>query len=239
MKRFDAGFSLTELLVCFFISMLLISILIQHILSVSRQYQQTQAVLEETTELQWVFDVMRARIHHAGFTPCRSLNHLKTIDTRDKPERLDALEVEDSTKLLIRKMDEKQFGLVRVLASDTLRFKNTGLKSNQSIIISDCTHAEVHDVTQIHQTKQGVVIKLKKPLVFEYSPETYLGAWVREAFFFRKHKGLFIKQQRVDFMAPAENVWFELRKHPAYSALMMKWVSTLGQTYVFEARTRM
>ncbi len=239
MKRFDAGFSLTELLVCFFISMLLISILIQHILSVSRQYQQTQAVLEETTELQWVFDVMRARIHHAGFTPCRSLNHLKTIDTRDKPERLDALEVEDDTKLLIRKMDENHFGLVRVLSPDILRIKNTVLKSNQSIIISDCTHAEIHDAYQIYQTKQGVVIKLKKPLVFKYSPETYVGAWISEAFFFRKHKGLLIKQRRVDLMAPAESIRFELRKHSAYSAFMMKWVSTLGKTYVFEARTRM
>jgi len=206
---------------------------------VSRQYQQTQAVLEEITELQWVFDVMRARIHHAGFTPCRGLNQLKTIDTRDKPERLDALEIEGDTKLLIRKMDENHFGLVHVLAPDTLRIKSTVLKSNQSIIIADCAHAEVHDAYQIHQTKQGVLVKLKKPLVFKYLPEVYVGAWVPEAFFFRKHKGLLFKQHRVDLMAPAESVRFELSKHPAYSDLMMKWVSTLGKTYVFEARTRM
>ena len=221
--------------------MLLIAILIQHLLVVSRQYQHTHAVLDETVELQWVFDVMRTRIHHAGFTPCISLNQLKTIDTRETPERLQAIEVEEGKepKLSIRKMDETQFGLARVLASDTLRLNHIDLKSDRPVIISDCTHAEVHDVYQTHQTKQGFVIQLTKPLVFEYSPEVYVGAWVSEAFFFRKPKGLFIRQQRVDFMTEAESVRFDLDKQGAYSSVIMELVSKLGKHYVLEARTRM
>ncbi len=213
----------------------------QHLLLVSRQYRHVHAVLDETIELQWVFDVMRTRIHHAGFTPCLGLNRLKTIDTRDAPELLEAIEVQQGkvAKLLIRKMDETQFGLARVLAPDRLRVNNIRLKLDKPVMISDCTHAEVHEVYQVRQTKAGQVLQLKKPLVFEYSPEVYVGAWVSEAFFFRKHKGLFIQRKRVDFMTPAESVGFELDKQGAYSKVIMKLVSKLGKEYVLEARTRM
>ncbi|MCH9689064.1 MAG: hypothetical protein K0U24_00815 [Gammaproteobacteria bacterium] len=241
MKCADAGFSLTELLICFSISMLLLLILIQHVLSVSRQYQHIHAVLDETVTLQWAFDVMRARIHHAGFTPCLGLNQLKTTDTRDKPELLQAIEVQSSNtpKLIVRKMDEKHFGLVQQLAPNTLHLSHDVLIPNRPVIIADCSHAEVHEIKHISQAKSGEIIQLKKPLVFEYGPEAYIGNWVSEAFFFRKSRGLFIQQQRVDYMAAAEHAEFELKKKQADFVVMMRLVSRLGKTYILEARPRM
>jgi hypothetical protein len=234
MKRLDAGFSLIELLVCFFISMLLISILIQHLLSVGRQYQHLHMVLDETIELQWVFDMMRARIRHAGFTPCVGLNQLHVIDTRDardSPGLLKAIEVQqgEEPRLVIQKMDETAFGLAEILAPNQLRAHQNSLKPNQPVIISDCTHAEIHEIQKI-----GEIIQLNKPLVFDYSSEVYVGRWVSEAFFFRKPKGLFIKQQRVDYMAPAKSIEFMLNN----AKLSMRLHSKLGKTYVLEEQVR-
>lgn len=239
MKHMHQGFSLTELLVCFFLSMLLIAILLQHVLSVSRTHQHIHDVLDEATELQWVFDVMRARIHHAGFTPCLGLNQLQTTDTRDSSESLQAIEVQAGTHLLIRKMDEAHFGLARRLTPDTLRVRDFGLKPDRPVIIADCVHAEVHDVESFYHTSEGLLIQLKTPLVFDYSSEIYLGEWISESFFFRKPRGLFIKQQRVDTMAQAKSIQFRLEHHTEYDLLCMDWISNLGKEYHFSARTRM
>ncbi|MDX2346309.1 MAG: prepilin-type N-terminal cleavage/methylation domain-containing protein [Legionella sp.] len=232
MKHLSRGFSLTELLICFFISMLLITILIQHLLSVSRQYQYVHAVLDETIELQWVFDVMRARIRHAGFTPCRSLNQLKVIDTRDNPDTaLKAIQIQSGEipKLLIRKMDETSFERIDILTPDTLHIKNNSLNPDRPVIIADCTHAEVHSMQ-----KAGSLIHLNKPLVFNYSPEVYIGEWVSEAFFLKQSKGLFIQQHRVDLMTKVKNIIFDLDN----SKIIIKVISRLGNTYVLEENMR-
>ncbi|MDF1677980.1 MAG: hypothetical protein P1U32_04720 [Legionellaceae bacterium] len=238
MKLRESGFSLTEILVCFLMSVALISILVMHVLSVSRQYQHTQTVLDEAIELQWVFDVIRARVHHAGFTPCVGLEHLKTVDTRERPEALKAIEVVNQ-KLLIRKMDEAIFGLVHILAPDTLRLEDVHLQAENAILIADCMHAEVHDIDSVRATHAGDVLTLKKPLVFAYTSEVYVGPWVSQAFFFRSPKGLFIETQRVNWLAAAQSVAFKLMEHKRYITLEMSLVSTLGKRYTLEARTRM
>ncbi len=239
MKQHEEGFSLTELLVCFLVSVVLTSILVAHVISVSRQYQHTQAVLDETMELQWVFDVIRGRVYHAGFTPCVGLNQLKRVDTRERPEALKAIEVEAGQKLLIRKMDETAFGLVHILASNMLRVKGVHLKAENPILISDCVHAEVHDIDSIHVTRAGNMLTLKKPLMFAYASEVYVGPWVSQAFFFRKPRGVFIEGQRVNWLAAAKSVVFKLVKHERYITLRIAWVSMLGKRYTLEARTRM
>jgi hypothetical protein len=203
----QAGFSLVELLVCLLLSMLLILILIQHLLSVSRQSQQVHALLQETIELQWVFDVMRARIVHAGFTPCKRLSQLNTIDTRTGQAHLLGLTVLPH-QVLIYKMDETAFSLAVPLSAHQLQVKNLSLKPNRAVIIANCTHAEVHQVAG----KIGDVITLTKPLVFDYAQEMYLGAWIEEGFIFKPGKGFFFKQQHVDYMAAAEHVQFSLKR---------------------------
>lgn len=227
------GFSLVELLVCFFISMLLTGILIQHLLSVSRQFHETHALLDEAIELQWVFDVMRTRIYHAGFTPCKALRALHVIDTRDVPDTLDAIHVQHTPdpKLVIQKMDERAFGRAQFISANQLRVKDLTLKTKHPVLIADCRHAEVHAV----QEKSGDVITLQKPLVFQYSDEVYLGVWIKETFLFRKPKGLFFKQQHVDYMAPAEHVQFRLKKHGLGLKFMMDWVSKQNKHYQLTA----
>jgi len=241
MCRKQAGFGLTELLVSFFISTLLILILTQHLLSVSRQHHQVHATLDQAMELQWVFDVIRDRVHHAGFTPCRRLDHLVSIDTRDVPESLMPIELdqEHHAKLYLRKMNEAAITQASI-KTNTVFFmnKSVSLKPDRPIIIADCTHAEVHDVERIEPTRGGHLVYLKKPLVFDYEPQVYVAEWMVEAFYFKK--ALFYQQHRADKLTShIKSIFFELENHTSYPKLRMQFVLHDGTSDSLEARVRM
>jgi len=241
MYRRVTGFSLTELLVSFFISTLLILILTQHLLSMSRQHHHVHAALDQAMELQWVLDVMRDRVHHAGFTPCRRLDHLITTDTRDLPEPLFPIEISpnDPAKLYIRKMNETALTQISI-KTNTMIFmdKSVSLKPDRPILIADCTHAEVHDITSIEAARGGKLVTLKKPLVFEYEPSVYVGEWMSESFYF-KH-GFMYKQHRADKLtSQIKHIKFELNHHEAYPVLSMQFVLDNGTSDSFQARVRM
>lgn len=240
MWRKHAGFSLTELLVSFFISTLLILILTEHVLSVSRQHHQVHATLDQAMELQWVFDVIRDRVHHAGFTPCRRLDHLITTDTRDVAQSLLPIEVDqEGQKLWIRKMDEAGFTQASMKSNTTFFInKSTSLKPDRPILISDCIHAEVHDVDRIKPTRGGYFVHLKKPLVFDYESQAYVGEWMSELFYFKK--ALFYQQHRPDKLtSQIQNIVFELNQHTAYPMLSMQFTLHHGMSNSLEARVRM
>lgn len=237
----QAGFSLTELLVSFFISTLLILILTQHLLSVSRQHHQVHAALDQAMELQWVFDVIRDRVHHAGFTPCRRLDHLKNIDTRDVPESLLPIEIDQGNhaKLHLRKMNEAAVSQVHI-KTNTVFFinKSVSLNPDRPILIADCMHAEVHDVEHIEPTRRGRLVYLKKPLVFGYEPQVYVGEWMSEAFYLKK--ALFYQQHRADKLTShIKNIAFELDNDTAYPKLRMNFVLQDDTSNSLEARVRM
>jgi len=246
MWRKVAGFSLTELLVSFFISTLLILILTQHLLAMSRQHHHVHAALDQAMELQWVLDVMRDKVHHAGFTPCRRLDHLITIDTREHPESLLPIEIDqdDSSKLYLRKMNEAVFTQASIKSNAVLFInkldKFVSLNPDRPVLIADCTHAEVHDVASIEPTRGGRLVTLKTPLVFDYEPEVYVGEWMSESFYFKK--ALFYKQHRADKLtSQIQQIQFELKHHAdtAYPILGMQFVLHDGRSESFEARVRM
>ena len=241
MYRKFAGFGLTELLVSFFISTLLILILTQHLLSVSRQHHQVHATLDQAMELQWVFDVIRDRVHHAGFTSCRRMDHLISIDTRDMPESLLPIEIEQGShaKLYIRKMNEAAITQASI-KTNTVFFMNqsVSLKPDRPVIIADCTHAEVHDVERIEPTRGGHLVYLKKPLVFDYEREVYVGEWMVEAFYFKK--ALFYQQHRADKLTShIKSIVFDLDNQASYPKLSMRFVLQDGTSDSLEARVRM
>ncbi len=232
MKLSLVGVSLIELLVCFCISMLLIGILSAHLFSMTKQYHSMHQALDEVMELQWVFDFMRKKIRHAGFTPCRELNQLDVVDTRDMPEALHAVAIMKTPvpALLIQKMDETHFGRVKRLAPDKLYMPRGQIASGRPILIADCEHAEIH-----HAEKRGQVIQLKKPLVFDYEDEIYAGEFVTEQFFFRPHRGLLFKRHRADYLCPAKKVQFQLDDR----TLQMKLLSIHDKWYHLKETMRM
>lgn len=236
-----AGFGLTELLISFFISTLLILILTQHLLSISRQHAEVHATLDKAMELQWVFDVIRDRVHHAGFTPCRRLDHLISTDTRDIPESLLPLEIdgEGRSKLWIRKMNEASITQAR-FKSNTMFFMDASmrLKPDRPILIADCTHAEVHEIERIESIRKGQLVYLRKPLVFNYEREVYVGEWMSESFFLKK--ALFYQQHRVDKLtSQIQSIVFELDHHTPHPKLSMQFILQDGTSNSLEARVRM
>ena len=241
MRHKQLGFGLTELLVSFFISTLLILILTQHLLSVSRQHHQVHATLDQAMELQWVFDVMRDRVHHAGFTPCRRLDHLISTDTRDMPESLLPIEIEQEghVKLYLRKMNEAAITQARIKTSTVFFInKSESLKPDRPLLIADCTHSEVHDVERIEPTRGGHLVYLKKPLVFDYEPEAYVGEWMSEVFYFKKV--LFYQQHRADKLSnQIKSLVFKLDNHTPYPKLSMQFILHNDTSDSLEARVRM
>lgn len=220
---------------------MLILVLTQQLLSVQRTYRFVSAFFNEVIELQWVFDAMRVKIHHAGFAPCLGLNHLTMIDTRDHPENLQAIEIiqGDLPQLVIRKMDEQRFGLTQILGPTQLSLSTKLFRSDRPIIIADCEHAEVHEIEKARLTKLGYLIQLQKPLVFHYANEVYAGAWLSETFYFRKLKGLLMKRHRIDLMVAAKAGRFYIKKQHEYFTVKMTLISKLNKSYRFVSRTRM
>lgn len=236
MRGYQAGFSLVELLVALALSMLLLLILIQQLLTMSRVHRDVHALLDETMNVQWVFDVLRTRIHHAGFAPCRGLRQLEVVDTRSEAADIQPIHVSAGKipALLISKMDEQNFGLIERARHKQLWVKDVTLSAKTPVIIADCKHAEVHELTRTHTTKLGLKLYLKKPLVFEYGPEAYVGAFVAESFFFKPNKGLFYKTRQAVKMLPLKSAEFEVKKNH----VSLKITSMRGVAYALKARVR-
>ena len=239
----SAGISLTELLVSLVLSMLLMLVLMQQLLLITRQMHDVHEALDEAVELQWVLDVLRMRVRHAGFTPCRRLDHLDAIDTRDVPESLRSIEVQagQEPKLSIRKMQEDAVYFVQRHEPYQLMIKDDrlNLNSDRPVLVADCEHAEVHELSHIQKTQAGYLLSLKKPLVFDYSEQMYVGAWVSEAFFFRKGT-LFLKQHRVDALtAWVKQLSFELKPWKNYWMLRVNLISKRGRSQAVDIRVRM
>ena len=116
--------------------------------------------------------------------------------------------------------------------------KSVALKHDHSILISDCTHAEVHDIDRIEPTRGGHLVYLKKPLVFDYGTQVYVGEWMEEAFYFKK--ALFYKQHRVDKLTShIKHMVFELDNHTSYPMLSMQVTLHNGASDSLKARVRM
>ena len=189
--RPQQGISLTEVLVALFLSSFIMMTLMQHYLTTKKQYHHLQTTLEERIDLQLVTEIMRNSIRKAGFTPCLSIDDLISLDQRNSPQNLAAIEVptESNPTLQINRMNEN-FDTVLDVESP-MQLLMTSLQTRHryhSILIADCYHAEVQQVSERVHAGSTQRIKLSKPLAFEYHDPIYVGEWVEERYFVRKDK---------------------------------------------------
>lgn len=185
MKK-QLGISLTELLVSLFSSSLLILILMNQYLSVKHHYQHMVKSLDKHLDMQQIIDLMRDVARQAGFTPCMGLDYLATLDTRSSPKALQALEIHlgfqsnhmnKHYNLLLQQQSLTQW-------TTTL---NVPLSSKKTVLISDCVHAEVHDIEKVNIKKNHQEIEFTRPLAYHYIPPVFIGEWVEEQFFVRSN----------------------------------------------------
>ncbi len=237
----EAGFSLTELIVALALSVMLVFVLIQQLLLVSREAVHVHQALDENTELQWVVDWMRMRIHHAGFTPCYRLDKLKTRDTRAVPEPMVSVAVSTDKEptLSIKKLNEQATLNAEIKYPNELWVKAYPMDVTRPILVSDCMHAEVHDVDYVIKNQEGYALHLKKPLAFHYPGNTYIGEFVSEAFFFRNNK-LYYQHHRVnEVTSRMQNVTFKLEQKGPYTWVVMHFSTSKSAHYKLHSRLRM
>lgn len=186
------GISLPELLISLLLASVIMTGLMHIYLVCKRQYQDYQTRLEAVLDLQWLSQLLVHSIHQAGFTPCMKLQGLKLEDKRPgKHGSIQAIKVETGPEpgLTLQYMDGQFEQLLAQPDSNQILVSATKPLSKLSpLLVSDCSHGEIHEIADIAQTRQGQRITLKAPLAFEYRQGGWAGIWVEEKWFIKKNK---------------------------------------------------
>ncbi|MDP3705801.1 MAG: prepilin-type N-terminal cleavage/methylation domain-containing protein [Legionellaceae bacterium] len=187
LRKHQGGFGLMELCISLLLVSCIISGLMQHYLQVKRQYQFTQTSIEEAAELQWVSEWIRMSVRKAGFTPCLSIEYLDTVDQRH--EKTPPISLMASNDLLrINRMSDDFVVLSSLPSQGEIHIPSGHLfQYEHPIVIADCYHAEVQQISAIYQTTDGQWLQLDKPLAFTYQSPIYIGPWIEESFFMSRN----------------------------------------------------
>lgn len=191
------GFGLTEILVSLFLSSLIMSLLIQNYQTNRRQYHDMERSLELQMEVQWVREFIRDRIHQAGFTPCVGIDYLEVIDHRNTGHSIRSINFPDAgdDSLRVNRMSHDFLSVQKVLSvAEVLVVQKPNWNLSHPVLIADCQHAEINEISRIEQGGHGVHILLKYPLYYDYQ-EVTLGEWMEERWFIdtnrKGQKGLY------------------------------------------------
>jgi hypothetical protein len=195
------GFSLLELMISLLLFMLLMMILMQQILHLRRMSTELFLGVDETLEMQWVTDFIRSRVRMVGYTPCRRIDHLEVFDARVNPNSL-AMMTFHGEKLTLRRMHEQSFPILKQKNDQVFFTRHNQLSRKWPVMVADCYHAEVHDISTINSYSDADEVILSMPLQFTYEPPVYVGEWISESFFTRNVSfgkyALFYKNHHVD-----------------------------------------
>ena len=180
------GVGLPEMLIALLLAMLISTITLRHYVLAKHHYLRVQTALEESDEWQGVIELIRDSSRKAGFTPCVSLSHLITLDTRNDAHGLTALKVGPQTVHIHRMSEVFDVVLERPNPSEFIVTNEVTIRPGRPVLIADCFHAEVHQVKATWPMKESQRVVLSKPLAFVYHPPIFIGEWVEEQFFVAK-----------------------------------------------------
>ncbi|WP_218019040.1 PilW family protein [Legionella beliardensis] len=184
------GVSLIELLISLTLSCLLLGMLMQFYLNSKQHYLSTQKKFAQNSDVQLVSQLLRDSIRSAGFTPCLSINYLTMQDRRNEQSALIAIETKGSgsNHLIVRRMSDDFFLITKQLDAKHLLIANKTLTPGEVVAITDCFHGEIQEIEAVKVISSGLLITLKKPLLFDYASPGYIGAWLEEQFFMQARK---------------------------------------------------
>lgn len=179
MKK-QAGISLSEVLISLLLSSLIFTTLIQFYLSSKRHYLEAETLLATQLDLRWVSDLLSDSIRRAGFTPCMNIDQL---ELKKQGRRVHGLIIENEPQQLLQvnRMDE-HFARVIEIKNSTQIFVSQDLVFNEKrlVLIADCEHAELQQITHVEMYPAGLLITLAHPLHFTYNNTTYVGQYIEE-----------------------------------------------------------
>ena len=181
----ERGVGLAEILIALLLSSLTLMTLIRHYLNTKQHYHDIQRELEKKTELQLVSDLIRDSSRRAGFTPCGGIEHLITSDHRKDGRKILALEIGqgDESVLQINRMSDYFDSVLSIISPvELLTTDRQMYHPKQSVLIADCYHAEVQEISMRSHMTSGQRVILMKPLAYTYHAPVYFGAWLEEIY---------------------------------------------------------
>lgn len=197
----SSGYSLIELTVSLLLSSLIIAILMRSMLWIQQQTASTLQEIQRVEEEAWIVSFLRSRFYQAGFTPCRRLDELICVDRREETEALQSVTMEKLDALILRHMSHTFSTIDDIQEDKTVLIGEININANYPLIISDCKHAEIHEIKSVQKNKGRTQIVLKKPLFYDYEMPVYMGEWVSESFLIQHH-ALFYQHHHVDELVP-------------------------------------
>ena len=174
-------------MISLFLASLILIALLQHYIHLKQHYHVLQAAVDTSSQTMWVIDLIQNNIRQAGFTPCLSVNHLTTLDHRNKKSVLRALDTQDG--LQINRMSAEFDEVIEFTPLNQLLATLThSLRLGQPLIIADCYHAEVFIPSDIRFFSSYQLITLEHPLAFTYHAPVYVGDWIESKFYIRSNR---------------------------------------------------
>ncbi|WP_133127049.1 hypothetical protein [Legionella nagasakiensis] len=240
----EQGFGLPELLISLLLASFIILALVNQYVGAKRHDRFTQYAIEQALELQLVTDLMRDSIRRAGFTPCLNINHLITIDRRNGHKNLQAIEIKHAQQdsIHIQRMDEAFDLMIHINNPTEFMIRKSMFKSSQVVLISDCMHAEIHQIKAVKSHQNGQRITLSEPLLFNYQKPIFVGEWLQERFYIHPKKGeaaLFYRLNRADELASfIKSMRVHLKQSGRYLVLAVILGLSHGQEIQFETSVR-
>ncbi len=240
------GVSLVELMISALLASLLLALVLQQYLVSKRQYLRLYARLEQDIELQTINDLLRDSIRKAGFTPCRGINSLQSIDRRNGKTALAAVATSVGKRdgLAITRMSEDFTTVMRRLNPKQLLLRsNVHFAAQQVILIADCYHAEVQPVLDARKTSAGTILTLSNNLAFDYIDPIYLGEWLEEAFFIQKNQqgksALFYQFKRPEELSDQiVKLIVDLKSYRGNDLVAVRWGFKNSKTMDIETEVR-
>jgi len=217
-RRSSCGFGFLEI----FIGLMLSSIIL---IAVGRY-----------TVVRRITSMLRLSIWQAGFTPCMNLDRLISIDQRDSPVNLHAIDLDHGIK--INRMSQIFSEVIEWGDPQTFTLKSrAGIMQDYPVIIADCEHAEVQAILSMHPTVTGTTLRVQHALAFTYTPPVYVGEWVEESFYAQQAPGqagaLFYKRHHVDRITERVHS-LSVQAHSAPLGRLIKVTLGLDQARTFD-----
>lgn len=164
--------------------------LMQCYLNSKNQYLHAQKVLATRFDLQWVSDLLIDSVRRAGFTPCLGIDNLHAIDRRKGLQTVSSLKIENQPRqfIQINRMNEWFVPVLRIISPTQILVPRTvAFNEKRPLLISDCEHAEIHQLANIDTLPHNYLITLAKPMLFSYESPTYCGEWLEEQWIIKKN----------------------------------------------------
>ena len=231
------------MLVALLLASLLSTITLRHYMSAKRQYLLVQSAIEENNALLEVITHIREGVRKAGFTPCLTLAHLEVLDRRNESHKIFPFKIDGPSLEINRMSDYFETVIEQNNASTRLVTRTRPINLGNPVIIADCRHAEVLNITKVQRAREGQMISFAKSLIFTYHSPVYVGEWLEERFFMKTaHSGknvLMYHNHHTDVLTDSiQSLFIEAKTVSYHTVLRVRLGQSHSDPITFVTRVR-